>query len=346
MKVYRAKILNLALSMALLFGITSCISNTDVVDSKSYSLAVSVSDSGFTSASNTKTTTRATESGYVTTFVTGDQIGLYVVNSSNTVETANLCLTYDGTNWNYPTGSMIYYNSTSKYFTYYPYQNILIGAPTSNSTSTATDAADFFATAISNWTPATDQSTQAKYTASDLMVGTGVAGTLYSNATRTMSFSMSHQMALIDLNIPYYYLSTDNNYTYTLGLTCVGFNPFHLSKGNYRYIIKPATSTSIWGSYCPTTNSTTSNAFNKAFSVASRTYQTMNVDGGAVGTSHTLAVGDYYLNDGSIIPNATANKYLLDKTIGVLFSTSTSATDTGHGWTHVYHTCETTVAQL
>jgi len=143
-------------------------------------------------------------------------------------------------------------------------------------------------------------------------------------------------MALIDLNIPYYYLSTDNNYIYTLGLTYVGFNPFHLSKGNYRYIIKPGTSTPIWGSYCPTTSSTTNNVFNKAFSVASGTYQTMNVDGGAVGTSHTLAIGDYYLNDGSIIPNATANKYLLDKTIGVLFSTSTSATDKGHGWAHGY----------
>lgn len=327
------KILNIALSMALLLCITSCISNTDVVDGKSYPLAVSVSNSGFTSVSGTKAMTRATESEYVTIFTKGDQIGLYVVNSSNTVETANLCLTYDGTNWNYPTGTMIYYNSTSNYFAYYPYQSTISGVPT---TSAATTATNFFSTLISNWQPSTDQSSQAKYTASDLMVGTGIVGTLASNATRPMTFNMRHQMALIDLNIPYYYLSTDNNYTYTLGLTYVGFNPFHLSKGNYRYIIKPATSTSIWGSYCPTTSSTASNAFNKAFSVAQGTYQTMNVDGGAVGTSHTLAIGDYYLNDGSVIPNTTTNKYLLDKTIGVIFSTSTSATDKGHGWTHGY----------
>ncbi len=331
----RKKILNIILSMSLLLGITSCISNTEVIDGKSYHLAVSVNDLGFTPASGTKTTTRATESGYVTSFAKGDQIGLYVVNSSNTVETANLCLTYDGTNWNYPTGTTLYYDNTAnkKYFAYYPYQSTLADVPT---TSTATDAATFFATAISDWTPATDQSTQTKYTASDLMVGTGTAGTLYSNATRTMSFSMSHQMALVGMNFPYYYLSTDNNYTYTLGLTCKGFTPYHLSKGNYRYIIKPATNTSIWGYYCPTATSNANQIFNKAFTIAAGTYQTMNVDNTLTSTSYTMSIGDYYLNDGSVIPNATTNKYLLSKAIGVVFDTSTSTTDQGYGWKHGY----------
>jgi len=331
--MFKARILNIVLSMALLLCITGCISNTDMVESKSYPLAVSVSDFGFTSASGTKATTRATESGYVTTFAKGDQIGLYVVNSSNNVETANLCLTYNGTNWNYPTGSMVYYNSTSRYFAYYPYQSTLTGAPT---TSTATDAATFFATAISDWTPATDQSSQAKYTASDLMVGTGIAGTLYSNATRAMSFNMSHQMALVDMNFPYYYLSTDNNYTYTLGLTCNGFKPYHVSNGNYRYIIKSATNTSIWGYYCTTTSANTNQIFNKAVKAAAGTYQTMNVDNTSTSTSYTMSIGDYYLNDGSVIPNATKNTYLLSKAIGVVFDTSTSTTDQGHGWTHGY----------
>ncbi len=333
MKVYKTKILNIVLSMALLFCITGCISNTDIVVGKSYPLIVSVNDLGFTPMSGTKIATRATESGYVTTFAKGDQIGLYVVNSLNIVETANLCLTYDGTNWTYPNGTMVYCNSTSRYFAYYPYQSTLTGAPT---TSSATDAATFFATAISDWTPANDQSSQAKYTASDLMVGTGMAGTLYSNATRTMSFSMNHQMALVDMNFPYYYLSTDNNYTYTLGLTCNGFKPYHLSKGNYRYIIKPATNTSIWGYYCTTTSANINQIFNKAVKAAAGTYQTMNVDNTSTSTSYTMNIGDYYLNDGSVIPNATTNKYLLSKAIGVVFDTSTSSIDQGYGWTHGY----------
>lgn len=336
MKIYIDKIF--VSSITLLFSLVGCCPYSNIFEEDGYPLAVSISDSGFTSASDTKATTRATESGYATTFVTGDQIGLYVVNSSNTVEIANLCLTYDGTNWNYPTSTMLYYDITAnkKYFAYYPYQSTLTGAPTLSSTSAATDAATFFATAIASWTPATDQSTQAKYTASDLMVGTGVAGTLYSNATRAMSFGMVHQMALVDMNFPYYYLSTDNSYTYTLGLTCKGFTPYHLSNGNYRYIIKPATSTSIWGYYCTTTSSNTNQIFNKAITAATGTYQTINVDGGAVGTSHTLTIGDYYLNNGSVIPNATTNKYLLDKAIGVVFNTSTSTTDQGHGWKHGY----------
>ena len=329
------KILYWTMYMILPCCVTGCISNAEVVKGQSYPLAVSVSDYGFTSASGTKATTRATESGYVTTFAKGDQIGLFVVNSSNTVETANLCLTYDGTKWNYPTGTILYYDNTAnkRYFAYYPYQSTLTGAPT---TSIATDAATFFATAIADWTPATDQSSQVNYTASDLMVGTGSIGALLSNVTRPMSFNMNHQMALVDMNFPYYYLSTDNNYTYTLGLTCNGFKPLHISNGNYRYIIKPATSTSIWGYYCTTTSANTNQIFNKAFTVSAGTYQTMNVDNTATSTSYTMNIGDYYLNDGSVIPNATTNKYLLSKAIGVVFDTSTSTTDQGYGWTHGY----------
>lgn len=168
------------------------------------------------------------------------------------------------------------------------------------------------------------------------MVGTGVVGTLVSNATRPMTFNMTHQMALVDMNFPYYYLSTDNNYTYTLGLTGSGFKPFHLSKGNYRYIIKPATNTSIWGYYCTATSNNTSQIFNKAFSVAAGAYQIMNVDNISLATSYTIKTGDYLLDDGSIIPNGTTNKYLLSKAIAVIFSTSTSTIDKGYGWTHGY----------
>jgi len=327
------RILNWILNILLLACATSCINRTEIIDNSHHLFVISVKDVGFTPENNQKAT-RAIDNGYATTFTKGDQMGLYVLDASGNVKMANLCLTYDGTNWNYPAGATLYYDDTSrKYFTYYPYQSTVVGAPT---TSTATTATSFFSTLISNWTPSTDQSSQAKYTASDLMVGTGTVGALASNATRPLIFNMTHQMALIDLNVPYYYLSTDNSYTYTLGLTYSGFKPFHLSKGNFRYIIRPATSTSIWGYYCPTNSSSTSQVFNKAFSVATGTYQTMNVDGGAVGTSHTLAIGDYYLNDGSIIANTPTNEFLLNKVIGVVFSTSTSTIDKGHGWTHGY----------
>lgn len=327
------RILNWILNILLLICVTSCINHTEITDDSHSLLAISVKDIGFTPENNQKTT-RAIDNGYATTFTNGDQIGLYVLDASGNVKMANLCLTYDGTNWNYPAGTTLYYDDISrKYFAYYPYQNTITGIPT---TSAATTATSFFSTLISNWQPSTDQSSQAKYTTSDLMVGTGVVGTLVSNATRPMTFNMTHQMALVDMNFPYYYLSTDNNYTYTLGLTGSSFKPFHLSKGNYRYIIKPATNTSIWGYYCTATSNNTSQIFNKAFSVAAGAYQIMNVDNISSATSYTIKTGDYLLEDGSIIPNGTTNKYLLSKAIAVIFSTSTSTIDKGYGWTHGY----------
>jgi hypothetical protein len=334
MKSYKTKILICVLNVMLILGLTNCANNTDTLDNKFSPLAVSLKDIGFIDTSNTKAT-RTLDNGYTTTFTNGDKIGLFIVDGSGNVTTRNLCLTYDGTNWNYPAGTMVYYDNTSttKYFAYYPYQST---APTISTTTTS--ASDFFSTAIANWGAnlSTDQSTYAKYAAADLMVGAGSVGTLSSNATRPLMFSMNHQMGLVEINMPYYYLSTDANYKYIPGLAWTSFIPYNISGTTYHYIIKPSTSITISGKYAPLIAGGSFENFSQITNVAPGTYQTMNVDGGAVGTSHTLAVGDYYINDGSIIPNATTNKYLLDKTIGVIFSTSTSATDKEHGWTHGY----------
>ena len=182
------RILNWILNILLLACATSCINRTEIIDNSHHLFVISVKDVGFTPENNQKAT-RAIDNGYATTFTKGDQMGLYVLDASGNVKMANLCLTYDGTNWNYPAGATLYYDDTSrKYFTYYPYQSTVVGAPT---TSTATTATSFFSTLISNWTPSTDQSSQAKYTASDLMVGTGTVGALASNATRPLIFNMS-----------------------------------------------------------------------------------------------------------------------------------------------------------
>lgn len=333
MSSYKTKILICVLSAILILGLTNCASSTDIVDSRPSPLIVSIKDIGFLDTINAKTT-RTLDNGYTTTFTNGDRIGLFVVDGSGNVTTRNLCLTYDGTNWNYPAGTMVYYDNTSttKYFAYYPYQST---APT---ISTTTSASTFFSTTIANWGAnlSTDQSTYEKYAAADLMIGTGSVGTLSSNATRPLTFSMSHQMGLVEINMPYYYLSTDANYKYIPGLTWTGFIPYNISGTTYHYIIKPSTSITISGRYAPLIAGGSFENFSQITNVASGTYQTMNVDGGAMGRSHTLAIGDYYLNDGSIIPNASINKYLLSKTIGIVFSTSTSTTDQGYGWKHGY----------
>lgn len=334
MSSYKTNILICVLSVMLILGLTNCTSSTDIVDNRFSPLIVSIKDTGFIDTINAKTT-RTLDNRYTTTFTNGDKIGLFVVDGSGNVTTRNLCLTYDGTNWNYPTGTMIYYDnsSTTKYFAYYPYQS------TEPTTSTkTTSASDFFSTTITNWETnlPTDQSTYAKYTAADLMIGAGSVGTLSSNATRPLIFSMNHQMGLVEINMPYYYLSTDANYKYIPGLAWTNFTPYNISGTTYHYIVKPSTPITIAGEYAPLIAGGSFENFSQNINVAAGKYQTINIDGGAIGTSHTLTIGDYYLSDGSVIPNVTTNKYLLDKAIGVIFTTSTSTIDKGHGWTHGY----------
>lgn len=330
------KILNIVISISLLPIITSCVSNTDVVENKCYPLAVSIKDSGFVSYKNNTKKTRTADNGYATTFAKDDKIGLYVVDGSGNIQTNNLCLTYDGTDWNYSAGKTIYYDNTSttKYYAYYPYQSTLTGTINAG----ATDAAGFFSDVITKWSAAlpTDQSTQAKYSTADLMVGAGTVGDLIMNATRPLTFNMSHQMGMVEINMPYYYLSTDANYKYVPGLAWTGVTPYNISGTTYHCLVSPATTTTIAGEYAPMITVSTPTNFSQDVNVATGKYQTLNVDGGATGTSYTMKIGDYYLNDGSVIPNASTNKYLLAKTIGVVFDTSTSTTDQGHGWTHGY----------
>ncbi len=307
-----------------------------MLENKCYPLAVSVKDNGFVSYNNSTKETRTTDNGYATTFAKDDKIGLYVVDGSGNIQTNNLCLTYDGTDWNYPTGTTVYYDNTSttKYYAYYPYQSTLTGTVNAS----ATDAAGFFSDVITKWAAALpmDQSTQFKYSAADLMVGDGTVGDLIMNATRPLTFNMSHQMGMVEINMPYYYLSTDANYKYVPGLAWTGITPYYISGTTYHCLVPSATTTTIAGEYAPMITVSTPTNFSQDVNVAAGKYQTLNVDGGTIGTSYTMNIGDYYLNDGSIIPNATTNKYLLSKAIGVVFDTSTSTTDQGYGWKHGY----------
>src|SRR5690606_26063089 len=118
-----------------------------------------------------------------------------------------------------------------------------------------TDAAEFFADVVSSWTPGTEQGTYADYTAQDLMTAKGTA------SGKNLFFSMQHQMALVVIDLPRtkYSLSTDINYTWiadALDLQFTGFAPCRMDDGTYRYLVKPATSPSLSGSYTNATPAT------------------------------------------------------------------------------------------
>ena len=270
--------------------------------------------------------TRAVDNGYATTFTAGDKIGLYAV-VGDAVVSSNIPLTHNGTGW---TGEAYYEGAKAKYFAYYPYQSTLTGTLDAS----ATDASAFFANVISAWTPATDQGTHAAYTASDLMTGSGTIGAKQTGGTYSLELTMTHAMALVVIETPAtkYTLTTDANYTWTAeapDTRFYGFTPYNPSLGTYRYLVEPGQSgaADLMGSYTAT-GSDGSSSVTKEYAVspvgiAAANYVHYKVDGGAttvISKTHTLQVGDFYMNDGSLVSkDAELSEAQKQACIGVVY---------------------------
>lgn len=175
--------------------------------------------------------------------------------------------------------------------------------------ASATDADGFFAPLVSGWQPAADQSTYAGYTASDLMTAQGTASKR-SDGTLSLSFSMTHRMALAVIEMPNtVYKFTDNtdipDYTGTTpaDFTDSGIKPCRMADGTYRCIVNPAQSASFSGTYDNgkkeftfTTNGITGSC-----------HKTYRIDGAPQSEKQaTLQMGDYFCkgsdNNWYIIP--------------------------------------------
>ena len=150
-----------------------------------------------------------------TDFATGESIGLYVVNSNNTIEEANVKLTRD------QDGKWIPENNNTKflklknykYFAYYPYN-----ATAPNVDATKDHAEEFFKDKISSLSVVSDQSKEATLLAQDFQVAKGEI----ANDGSTLDFNMEHQVGLAVLNlkekgIAKYRQFTDNSYMYYYG---------------------------------------------------------------------------------------------------------------------------------
>lgn len=147
-----------------------------------------------------------------TDFAEGESIGLYVVNSNNTIEGENLeCVKQVDGSWKIGDGNTKYLKLKGyKYFAYYPYN---AAAPKIDITKETAD--EFFKDKITNWNPVKDQNTEDVLLRQDLQVGEGVI----DNDAATLTFNMAHSMGLAVLNlkskeVPVKRTFTTNNYTY------------------------------------------------------------------------------------------------------------------------------------
>lgn len=296
-------------------------------------LSITVTDGGY--ASTDKNVTRAVENGYRTEFTAGDECGLYIVRGGKVVyENIKLTATAgtDGSLTWQPEADVTLVGGfpDESWFLYYPYQSDMSG----KTTVSATDAEGFFATLVSGWQPKADQSTYAGYTASDLMTAKGTA-TKGTNGTLSLSFSMTHCMALAVIEMPktvYKFTNTDvtiPDYTAasSVDFTDSNVKPYEISPGAYRCIVNPAGSApaSITGSY---------DDGKKEFSVTpdgidAGSCKTYKIDGAqATVKPYNLQSGDYFCKDGSgswyIIPGAENPG---SKCIGIVFHVGQDESD-------------------
>lgn len=313
-----------SLACALILMLAACTSDAldelppAGTDPDARPLTITVSDGGMYATGQT----RAQERGYSTVFTEGDCIGLYVV-KDGTLEVKNLCLTLRGGKWTLPAGtSQLFYSPDKSYHAYYPYQKYMNG-------KVSPGDEDFFKLVVDNWSVKPNQSTYDQYTASDLMTARGV----YNN--HTLSFAMEHRMSLFILQVP------ATKYTYTEKI-----DSRKISKSYYRYTA--VISENLYWQENPYTARLLVNTKSLALldpgpykyyydgteETFNFKYPQLNLQPGKY-TVHTLddskvtekfrplKAGDYYMQDGSILPGDEVSNLSRDELrkscLGVVF---------------------------
>ena len=202
-------------------------------------------ENGITRASYTGISESSGNKIFTISFQSGDAIGIYAVDKTGKVAIANRKYVYSGSAWNsdnpieYVTGLGSY-----SFFAYYPWQETLTGAPAINAISDVSSAESFFASVISSWTPAADQSNVTKFTAQDLMVAKGTNSMPYFHEVQ-VTFTMAHKMGLLvtKSSLDYYDID-DPSDTWSEEQTFSPNIPYALN-GLYYFFAKPNTSTTL-----------------------------------------------------------------------------------------------------
>ena len=302
------------------FLLTGCsekeLPGDENTDTNRTTFTIEVSDGGYAPAEGEKPGTRAAENGYTTQFTAGDKIGVFAVKNNEIVGVNNLCLVAtaetdagDGSLvWKTENGDTPIIPAGATYYAYYPWQSNDKIADKVNASITGVDA--FFADLVKNWAPSTNQGTYTAYTGFDLMIASG------SVSGKSLSFSMQHKMALVVIDLPrtkYTLTDANNNQLpdYIIDAPDTkfnGFTPCRMSDGTYRYLIKPAATSSqpetLSGSYTNATPATAEWQFEP--SVDAGKYGKYVVDDGTIiEKTHQLQAGDFFMKDGTLLSTET-----------------------------------------
>lgn len=292
-------------------------------------LSITVTDGGYAADGKSGSMSRAMENNYSTVFTDGDKCGLYIVRDGNVVY-SNVCLTAkessDGSlTWEAARTLLCKEGVEYSYFLYYPYKE---GYHVVN--AYATNDTDFFASLINGWVVKADQSSYADYTASDLMTAATTQSST-GDGKVSLSFSMTHRMALAIVNIPAtVYKFTDSripDYTVVAAdFDGSSTKPCLMSDNTYRCIVNRASGTAfnLSGSFAGGNKK-----INISSNIAAGHVKTFIVDNNTLTTINdfNLQVGDFILRDGRLVNKNNLTEAQTAKVAAVVFWTP-AETDT------------------
>jgi len=338
----KIRLLNAGLcACALLMTLSGCSSDEALTGDNStavQSMKINVSDGMFTSVDNNGAKTCATDSGTGTSFGATDAVGIFVVKSDGTLALTNAKYTYDGTSkWlNSNSTEYLPYYEGAKYFAYYPYQASLASTKYD---ATKTTAETFFGTLISTWAPAADQSTQANYTAQDLMVSMATVDA----STGSCSFALSHQMSMVEIDFPQVHYTYNGADVYRFTFDAPN-KPYNIADGKYRLLVNPNTSLSVTGKiqYNSTDATMTKGWKISGAAPAASKYKIYKYNGASAFLSETkrdfcfgtAIPGNYLYSDGTTGTSGTPPAGTT--VVGIVFSNQISSAEYNKGYTHGY----------
>lgn len=321
MKQY--KLMQVALLAILLFGWAGCSQNEEEVPGNVRNgIVLNVTDTGIIS---NEPSTRTEDTGFVTTFTQGDQIGLFAVKDGAILdEINNMPFTFNGSSWS---GKPILYDDRLvgvNFYAYYPYQSEMTG-------KTDLIGDDFFAPLAAGWELTTEQSDQKAYAKQDLMTSNATA-LIGENGNYSLSFQLTHRMSLVVVKLPSTrYIFTDaegvampEETPYVAMSVDVAFyldnveegtkiSPYYdAKKDEYRLLRKPSSENQIIGHY-----NDKQCTLDTAEKMKEGKYKRFVVDGGYKEVTHHLQVGDYYYADGSVVSGNEAEP-AKDNCIGIV----------------------------
>lgn len=294
--------------------LVGCSQEESIVPTISGNMIIRVSDAGMVNSDN-KTASRAvTNDVYNTIFEENDAIGLFAVNdATNEVldDFNNVKVEYANGMWN----STLRYDNTQgglTYYAYYPYQD---------GVTIDLDKEDVFEALVTGWNPESmDQSTKEGYAGADLMTSKATKVVKEASGQYALQLDLTHRMALSVMIAPeteYEFTDSELNkipyiirggeVTFTINNAAI--QPYEAVSGEYRMIVKPATSRTIVGMQ-------DDKQYTIPAVVTEGKYKRFLLGGGKSKVTHNLQVGDFYCSDGRIV---AASKEAPEDCIGVVY---------------------------